>query len=63
MEFYRADQLGSFLLPAEVKEARGAFQQSRINQTQLAKDEDEAILAVLEWRKQVRVDVIGRWTP
>ena len=46
-EAYRADHVGSFLRPAEVKEAREDFQNGRLSREQLRQVEDGAILSAL----------------
>src|SRR5262245_49430963 len=56
-EAYRADHVGSFLRPAEVKEARLAFQEGRLSLAQLTHIEDRAILAALERQQSIGVDV------
>jgi methionine synthase II (cobalamin-independent) len=56
-ESFRADQVGSFLRPAEVKDARRAFQDGRINRSDLTDVEDRAILNALERQKQVGIDI------
>ncbi len=47
-EAFRADQIGSFLRPAEVKEGRRAFSAGNIDRDQLTEIEDKAILNALE---------------
>jgi 5-methyltetrahydropteroyltriglutamate--homocysteine methyltransferase len=54
---YRADHVGSFLRPAEVKEARAAFREGRLPLEQLHRIEDGAILAALERQRSIGVDV------
>ena len=54
---YRADQVGSFLRPPRLLEARRAQTEGRISQDELRQAEDEAILAVLEMQRQVGIDV------
>src|SRR2546430_15240889 len=54
---YRADHVGSFLRPAEVKEARAAFGAGRLHLEQLRRIEDRAILAALERQRSIGVDV------
>ena len=56
-EAYRADHIGSFLRPAEVKEARAAFREGRLQLEQLHRIEDRAILAALERQRSIGVDV------
>ncbi len=47
-EVYRADHVGSLLRPAEVKEAKSAYQEGRLSREQLHEVEDRAILGALE---------------
>ena len=56
---YRADQVGSFLRPAAVKDAHAAYAAGRLSLEQLRDLEDAAILEVLELQKQVGVDVFS----
>ena len=56
-EAYRADHVGSFLRPAEVKEARAAFRWGRLALEQLRHIEDRAILAALEHQRSIGVHV------
>ena len=56
-EAYRADHVGSFLRPAEVKEARAAFREGRLHLEQLRDIEDRAILAALERQRSIGIDV------
>jgi 5-methyltetrahydropteroyltriglutamate--homocysteine methyltransferase len=56
-EPYRADHVGSFLRPAEVKEARAAFREGRLSLEQLRQIEDRAILAALERQRSIGIDV------
>jgi 5-methyltetrahydropteroyltriglutamate--homocysteine methyltransferase len=56
-EAYRADHVGSFLRPAEVKEARAAFRDGRLPLEQLHQIEDGAILAALERQRSIGVSV------
>jgi 5-methyltetrahydropteroyltriglutamate--homocysteine methyltransferase len=60
---YRADQVGSFLRPQEVREAHTAFGQGKISLEDLRKVEDENILKLLEMQKQSGIDVYsdGEW--
>src|SRR6266545_5856102 len=53
----RADHVGSFLRPAEVKEARAAFREGRLHLEQLRHTEDQAILAALERQRSIEVDI------
>ena len=50
---YRADHVGSLLRPPEVKEARSAYQDGRIELSELAAVEDRAILGALERQRHV----------
>ena len=54
---YRADQLGSFLRPPEILDARAANAEGRLGAAELQAIEDKAILQVLEMQRQVGVDV------
>ena len=45
---YRADHVGSLLRPVEIKEARSAFQDGRLELSELRAIEDQAILNTLE---------------
>ncbi len=56
-EPYRADHVGSFLRPAEVKEARAAFREGRLSLEQLRHVEDRAILAALQRQRSIGVDI------
>jgi methionine synthase II (cobalamin-independent) len=56
-EVYRADHVGSFLRPAEVKEARAAFHEGRLSLEQLHNIEDRAIRAVIERQRSLGIDV------
>ena len=56
-EAYRADHVGSFLRPAEVKEARAAFREGRLPLEQLRHTEDRAILAALERQRSIGMNV------
>ena len=56
-EAYRADHVGSFLRPAEVKEARAAFHDGRLPLEQLHHVEDRAILAAIERQRSIGVNV------
>ena len=55
-EVYRSDHVGSLLRPAEVKEARAAFYEGRLDRTRLSEVEDRAILNALERQKSSGVD-------
>ena len=56
---YRADQVGSFLRPADVKEGRSAFNEGRINRDQLTEIEDAAILGAIERQRQSGIDIFS----
>ena len=43
---FKADQVGSYLRPAEVKEARAAFYQGHMERDALRQVEDKAISAI-----------------
>ncbi len=54
---YRAENVGSFLRPPELLEARAARAEGRLSPEGLRKIEDRAILDVLELQRQVGIDV------
>ena len=54
---FRADHVGSFLRPAEVKEARQAFVAGQISEDALRKVEDAHILRVIELQKQSGIGI------
>ena len=54
---YRADHVGSLLRPAEVKEARSAFQAGQLDRAELRAVEDRAILDALERQRAAGVAV------
>ncbi len=56
-ELYRADHVGSLLRPPELKEARAAFQQGRLDQEQLREVEDRAIVDSLRHQGRADVDI------
>ena len=56
-EVYRADHVGSFLRPTEVKEARATCREGRLSLAQLHDIEDRAILAVVERQRSIGVDI------
>ena len=56
-EAYRADHVGSLLRPAEIHEARRAFQEGRIEAEELRAVEDRAILNALEQQRATGVQV------
>ena len=54
---YRVDHVGSLLRPAEVKEARSAFQAGQLDRDELRAVEDRAILDALERQRAAGVAV------
>ena len=54
---YRADHVGSFLRPDEVKAARASFNDGNLTPERLKKVEDRAVLAALERQKSIGVDI------
>jgi 5-methyltetrahydropteroyltriglutamate--homocysteine methyltransferase len=58
-EACRADHVGSFLRPAEVKEARAAFREGRLPLEELRHIEDRAILAAIEHQRSIGVNVFS----
>lgn len=54
---YRADHIGSFLRPPQIKQARNAFKQGEITSAQLTEIEDTAILAALQHQKDAGIAV------
>ena len=56
---YRADQVGSFLRPPEIKEAHTAHRAGRLPAEDLRQLEDAAILRVLELQQRVGIDVFS----
>lgn len=56
---WRADQVGSFLRPPELKAAHAAYVEGRLPLDQLRALEDAAILEVLELQKNVGIDVFS----
>lgn len=59
MTDYRADQVGSFLRPQALKDARIALSEGRINREQLSALEDAEILRVLEMQKSTGIDIFS----
>ena len=55
---YRADQVGSFLRPAELRDARTAYTEGRLSLEELRQVEDACILEILEMQRQTGVDVL-----
>jgi 5-methyltetrahydropteroyltriglutamate--homocysteine methyltransferase len=58
-ELYRADHVGSLLRPPELKEARAAFQQRRIDREQLREVEDQAIIGTFHRQGGTGVDIFS----
>ncbi len=56
-DIYRADHVGSLLRPREVKEAKSAFLDGRLELSELRSVEDRAILAALEKQREVGMQV------
>ena len=56
---YRADQVGSFLRPPEVKQAHTAYAEGRLPLDELRKVEDAAVLRLLERQKQTGIEVFS----
>ena len=54
---FRADHVGSFLRPPEVKDARQAFEDGRISEEALREVENEHILRVIDLQKQAGIGV------
>lgn len=54
---FRADNIGSFLRPAELLEARAACREGKLDREKLREIEDRSILKALELQKAVGVDV------
>jgi 5-methyltetrahydropteroyltriglutamate--homocysteine methyltransferase len=57
MAIYPADQVGSFLRPPALLNARVAQAEGRISDAQLQAAEDEAILTILDLQRQTGIDV------
>ena len=58
-ESFRADQVGSFLRPAQLKDAHTKYVQGSLPLEELRALEDRAILEVLDLQKQVGIDVVS----
>jgi 5-methyltetrahydropteroyltriglutamate--homocysteine methyltransferase len=56
---YRADHVGSLLRPPEVLQAHESHQQGKMSAEQLREIEDRAILQVLEYQRQLGLDVVS----
>ena len=56
---YRADQVGSFLRPQALKDARAAHQRGELSADQLREVEDGEILRVLDMQQQVGIDILS----
>ncbi|WP_068675576.1 5-methyltetrahydropteroyltriglutamate--homocysteine S-methyltransferase [Oceanobacillus sp. Castelsardo] len=55
---FRFDNVGSFLRPEKLKEARAAFAKGSISEDELKKVEDEAIVDLIQKQKEVGLQVI-----
>ena len=55
---FRADQVGSLLRPAELKQARAQFQDGEINADQLKIIEDKAILDLISKQEAVGLKAV-----
>lgn len=55
---FRWDQVGSFLRPQELKEAREAYKQGEITKEALTAVEDKAIIALIEKQKEVGLKAV-----
>ena len=55
----RADQVGSFLRPTDLKEAHAAHSEGRLPLDELRRLEDMAIMEVLELQNMVGIDVFS----
>lgn len=58
-ERYRADQVGSFLRPPELLEARASFEAGRISREDLTAAEDAAILRILALQRETGINVLS----
>jgi 5-methyltetrahydropteroyltriglutamate--homocysteine methyltransferase len=56
---YRADQVGSFLRPPELKAAHTAFMEGKIPLEEIRQLEDRAILDILELQRQSGIEVLS----
>jgi 5-methyltetrahydropteroyltriglutamate--homocysteine methyltransferase len=56
---YRADQVGSFLRPPELKAAHAAFVEGKLPLEEIRQLEDRAILDVLEMQRQSGIEVLS----
>ncbi len=54
---FRADNIGSFLRPPELLEARAALREGRMNEQQVREIEDRSILTALEMQKATGVQI------
>lgn len=55
---FRADQVGSFLRPQALKEARGQHQQGKITKEELRKFEDREIKLLVEKQKEIGLQAV-----
>ena len=60
---YRADQVGSFLRPQELKDARAAHEQGTLSIEDLREVEDRHIRRVLDMQQQVGIEAATRNEP
>jgi len=56
---YRADQVGSFLRPAEVKEAHAARANGTLSDERVREIEDAAILRLLDMQRATKIEVLS----
>ena len=54
---YRAENVGSFLRPPELLQARAAFSQGKLKQDELRSIEDRAILQTFEGQRKAGIDI------
>ena len=58
---FRYDFVGSFLRPAQLKQARADFESGKISEKQLEEVENEAIRDLVEKTKGSRISCDHRW--
>ena len=56
---YRAEQVGSLLRPAELLQARAAYDQAKISLHELREKEDQAVTHVFERQRQIGIDILS----
>jgi 5-methyltetrahydropteroyltriglutamate--homocysteine methyltransferase len=56
---YRAEQVGSFLRPPELLQARAAYAESRISLEELRMKENQAIAQALQQQKRIGIDILS----